>query len=349
MVDYNAMALMQQMQATQQATDALKKGQTNSINALTGAYKTGRSDVTGAIPQQTGALNTGYETATGAIQGGLNNSLSALGQGATGATGAINTGYDAARSDIAGGVAAYDPYYNSGVNANTAYNNALGLNGAAGNDAARANFTASPGYQWAVDQASNNALRRASAMGMLASGNTADSLTRLGSNLANQEWDNYLNRIKGISDQGLTAAGARYQGAADSANLATNRGQNLASIEGDLGKSRANAYDAYGTRGADLATGLGSNLANVHGGSANTLAGLAQGFGQNQANVYTTTAGNTANALMQGSQLSSNLMNQQAQQQYANSQKPWIIGAGILGGASSAASAYLGNPANKLF
>lgn len=344
MADYNQMALLNNAIATQQATNALKKGQNQSIAALGDAYKTGRADVTGAIPQQTGALNTGYGTATGSIQGGLNNSLTALGQGATGATGAINTGYDTARADIAGGVSAYDPYYNSGVNANTAYNNALGMNGAAGSDAARANFTESPGYRFAVDEASNNAMRRAGAIGMLASGNTADSLVRLGSNLANQEWDNYLSLVKGVSDQGLTAAGARYQGAADSANLATNRGQNIAAIESDAGKARANAYDAYGTRGADLATGLGTNLANVYGGSANTLAGLAQGYGQNQANVYTTTAGNTANALMQGSSLSANLMNQQAQQQYANQQKPWLLASGVLGGLSGLGAGALSNP-----
>jgi hypothetical protein len=344
MADYNAMALMMQMQAQQQAQQALQQGQQQSISALGDAYKTGRTDVTSAIPQQTGALQTGYNTAGQAIQGGLQGSLSALGQGYNTAGGALGTGYNTARSDIAGGVAAFDPYYQTGTQANTAYGNALGLNGAEGNAAATQAFQTSPGYQFAVDQASQNAMRRAGAMGMLGSGNTADALTRLGSNLANQEYGNYLNRLQGLGAQGMQAAGAKYQGAADSANLATNYGGNTAALATDYGKNTANAYDAYGTRGADLATGLGTNLANVYGGSANTLAGLASGYGQNQAQVYQGTAANQANTLMQGSQLAGGILSNQAQQQYANQQKPWLLASGILGGLSGLGAGALSNP-----
>lgn len=349
MVDYNQMALMQQMQAQQQAQQALQQGQANSIAALGSAYNTGTGEVKAAVPKQTGALQTGYDTATGAIQGGLQGSLGALGQGYNTAGADLGTGYNTARSDIAGGVAAFDPYYQTGTQANTAYANALGLNGPQGNSETVAAFQASPAYQWMVDQASNNAMRRAGAMGMLGSGNTADALTRLGSNLANQEYGNYLSRLQGLAGQGMQAAGARYQGAADQANLANAYGQNTANLATDYGRGQANAYDAYGTRGADLATGLGTNLANVYGGSANTLAGLAQGYGNAQAGVYTGTAANQANTLMQGAQLSSGTLSQQQQQQEAASQRPWLLGAGVLGGASNMASARMMSNGGKLF
>lgn len=338
------MAAMQQAQAAQQAQQAIAAGQSSANKALTDAYNTGRGDVNTAVPKQTGALQTGYNTATQSIQGGLNNSLSALGQGYDAAGNALSGAYNTARGDISGGSAYFDPYYNTGTAANMAYANAMGLNGAAGNAAAQQAFQAGPGYQWMVDQATNNAMRKAGAAGMLGSGNTYDSLARLASGLAGQEWNNYLSNLSGLNAQGMQAAGAKYQGAADMANLANNYGQNTANLASEYSRNRANAFDAYGTRGADLATGLGSGLSGVYGDSARTLAGLTQGYGTNTAGVAQNAANAIANIGMTNASQLGNIMGQQSQINYAQSQQPWLLASGVLGGLSGIGAGLAGNP-----
>jgi hypothetical protein len=338
------MAMMQNQAATQNALAGLVMGQNASIGALKDAYQTGRGDVNAAVPQQTGALQTGYGTATGSIAQGRDQSLSALGQGYNTASGALGGAYDTARGDISGGVSAYDPYYQTGTAANTAYANAVGLNGQAGYDAARGAFQASPGYEWMVNQASDAAMRKANAGGMLASGNTLDALTRLGSNLANQEYQNYLNRLQGLGQQGMTAAGARMEGGRNMATLASQYGQNQAGLATDLSKNQANAYDAYGTRGADLATGLGTNLSNVYGNQGSQLSSLAQNYGTNQAGVYTGLAAKAADVTMQGASNMNNLYGQQAQLDYAKQQAPWMLAGGALGGLANVGAGLASNP-----
>jgi hypothetical protein len=137
----------------------------------------------------------------------------------------INTGEQKAEGALNSAIGAYQPWVTSGTAANTMYSNALGLNGADGNTAATDAFQTGPGYQFALDQGTQAALRGASAAGMLNSGNTLTALTGYGQGLANQEYGSWLDRLSGQSAQGLQAAGgqaAGYGGLADLYQTGTN-------------------------------------------------------------------------------------------------------------------------------
>jgi hypothetical protein len=117
------------------------------------------------------------------------------------------------------GIINFQPWVDSGKAANGMYSNALGLNGAAGNEAATGAFQAGPGYQFAVDQSLQAALRGASAGGNIASGNTLAALQDRGNGLADQEFGSWLDRLNGQSQVGLGAAGQQQQGYNNSAGL----------------------------------------------------------------------------------------------------------------------------------
>lgn len=75
------------------------------------------------------------------------------------------------------------------------YNNAMGLGGAEGNQAARDAFQTSPGYEFALNQGLQATQRAASANGFLGSGNVMTALQDRGQGLANQEWNTWVDRL----------------------------------------------------------------------------------------------------------------------------------------------------------
>lgn len=166
----------------------------------------------------------------------------------------LSNAYNEASQSINGGVKTYnnfanqagakfDPFYNNGVNANNMYANALGLNGLGGNTAATNAFQAGPGYQFQQQQGLQALDRGAASRGMLSSGNLLMGEQKYGSDLANQEYQNWLKNLLLSSASGQTAAGSQ-------ANILTGQGNT--------------AYDAGKTIG-NLAwnkeTGIGNNNA----------------------------------------------------------------------------------------
>lgn len=132
-----------------------------------------------------------------------------------------------------------DPFYQSGIGANNALSYEMGLSA---KPADYTGFQASPGYQFALDQgnASINAL--AGAKGGLNSGATMQALQNNGIGMANQEYGNWLNRLSGLSSQGLSAAGMQ-------ANASTNAAQ-----------ANSNALSNIGNAQAARAIGVGNAL-----------------------------------------------------------------------------------------
>lgn len=171
----------------------------------------------------------------------------------------INTGEGKSAGALNTASGLYDPYVKSGANANGMYSNALGLNGASGNAAATGAFQTGPGYEFALDQGTNAALRGASAAGMLNSGNTLTALTEYGQGTANKEYGSWLDRLKGVSDQGLSAVGGKsnvlgglaslYQGTAGD-----RLGLESSVVQGRMGvnNQRAGAQEAGKAAGAGL-------------------------------------------------------------------------------------------------
>jgi hypothetical protein len=106
----------------------------------------------------------------------------------------------------------------------TAYANALGVNGPQGNAQAVQNFQGSPGYQYQLDQATQNYMRNQASTGALGSGNTAAGITGLASNLANQNWGQYVQNLQPFIGASTANAGGALQGYSGLANL---QNQNL--------------------------------------------------------------------------------------------------------------------------
>lgn len=184
------------------------------------------------------------------------------------------TGYlDAARRYL-------DPYQQAGQSAQGMLSNALGLSGAGGNAAARAAFQTSPGYQFQVDQATEAARRQAAATGRLDSGNTLTALTTLGSNLANQEYGNWLNRLTQQGQMGLSAAGAIGNNLGQTADLQMRQGMGQAQIAQDRGRTLAGLNSGLGAAMGQSFTGQGAGEATVYGNMGNALSGITMNTAQ---------------------------------------------------------------------
>lgn len=131
------------------------------------------------------------------------------------------------------------------------------------------NFQASPGYQFSFDQGVQARDRSAAARGRLNSGAQDKALTRYGQGMANQEYDNFLNRYY----QSLTP----YQSLTGTSQTATNTGiqagQNMSnSLTGIYNKMAGNQISAGDARAsgyigqANAQTGTGNDLARIAGG-----------------------------------------------------------------------------------
>jgi len=180
----------------------------------------------------------------------------------------INTGEAQSAGALNQAVGNYDPYLAAGKSATNMYSNALGLNGADGNAAATGAFQAGPGYQFSLDQGTQAALRGASAAGMLNSGNTLTALSQYGTGLANQEYGSWLDRLNGLSGQGLNAANGAagslgnlaslYQNTAnDRLGLNSSVTQGQMGLNNDLAKVKEQqAQSSGGFLGKLLGTGI---------------------------------------------------------------------------------------------
>jgi hypothetical protein len=195
-----------------------------------------------------------------AIQTGTGQATTSLASGLSGATSAYGAGLAPTTTNLAQDQAGQ-----------TAYGNATGANGAAGNAAAVAAFQQGPGYQYALDQASQNAMRNQSATGALNSGATQADLSNLGTQAANQGWQQYITNLQPFVGASTTNAGTAASLGAGLGNLTNTNQTNLANLQygsnvaqgnnqasADLASQAAakNIFGAVGT-GVSLAAGLG--------------------------------------------------------------------------------------------
>lgn len=166
----------------------------------------------------------------------------------------INTGETRSAGAINQAIDGYQPYVDAGAGAVTMQGNALGLNGADGNAAATEAFQAGPGYQFAMDQGTQAALRGASASGMLASGNTLTGLSQFGQGLANQEYGGWLDRLSGLSSQGLAATGGQAGALGGLADLYQGTADDRLGVESTVAQGKMGANNAWATaRGQEQA------------------------------------------------------------------------------------------------
>lgn len=190
---------------------------------------------------------------------------------------ALGQGYNTARSDIgAGGQAAlarYDPYAETGLKAFNAQADAAGLGGQEGYDRAFGAFRASPGYQYRVDQAQDQAIRGANVSGQgVLSGNTLTELAKLSGNLADQDYGAYYSRLQGMGDRGFQAANAQAGIEQDTGRaqgqLAYNYGTGQSGVYGDTAARLASLYQGVAGQRGSAQTNLSQQLIDANNQSA---------------------------------------------------------------------------------
>jgi hypothetical protein len=187
-------------------------------------------------------------------------------QGQKDALGALSPAYDKARTDLTS-TDYYTPWTTSGTSANTMLSNSLGLNGASGNTAATSAFQSSPGYTFALNQGLDAVNRKASASGLLDSGNTLMALNDYAKGMANQDYSNWQSNLTNISNQGLTAASGE-----------TGRKNTLANLDYGYGTDQAGVYtNTANNMAKSFQDGLMSDAASSAQSKSNTLGGILGG------------------------------------------------------------------------
>jgi hypothetical protein len=128
---------------------------------------------------------------------------------------------------------AYAPYSTSGVAAQGAQSDLLGLNGQPAADAAMAKFQSSPGYQFSMQQGLRGVDAGAAAAGMLRRGATLKAEDTYAQGLANQDFQQYYTNLSGLAGSGLTAATGLLNANQDYvANMAGNVQQSNSALTG---------------------------------------------------------------------------------------------------------------------
>lgn len=284
--------------------DPMKEAAEQQRQFLAGEKAQGRGDIEGGLTNATGYVNTGalagrdalklgYNTSTGAINTGADQALNYLGTGTNQALASLRTAGDSFAP-----LSALGQKYGQGTDL---YLNALGVNGPAGNAAAKAAFTPGLGYNFNLDQGLDAITRARNATGQLAGGNTDREVQKYGAGLASQEYDKWMGQLQGLVNPELQATGAAATGLAGV-------NTNMANLYNSAGTNQANIASTRGGMLADLGTRYGTNMAGFETGAANTLAGLETnaagqkvGLTTSLAPAYSKTYSDAAAAEMAGS------------------------------------------------
>lgn len=211
--------------------------------------------------------------------------------------GQINTSYDKADTQAKTGfdesMGYYKPYAATGEAANTAYGNALGLNGQAARDQQfKTGYVEDPAraYRDANAQTQMNALYRKYNAGPsgVNSGATMMASGRLSNELFNTDWNGYLDRLKDGQAQGAQVAGAQagtttgyYNGLAD---RSVNRGNAIVNNDTQATMAASNAKQA----GINNLLSIGGTIAGLGtrmylgGGSGSSAGSGAGGYDANR-------------------------------------------------------------------
>ena len=162
----------------------------------------------------------------------------AIGAASQQAAGQVNAGYDDAKGNIRSGMTEaqgyYQPFAQSGQQANKFYSNALGMNGAQGGQEAQTAYQAgmNPYMTQQQDRTTNALMRSYNARGMGAGGTAAMAAARANNQMQYGAYDDWMDRIQGQSNQGAQIAGQQagvaQRGYGEIAANDVGRGQTLA-------------------------------------------------------------------------------------------------------------------------
>jgi hypothetical protein len=255
-----------------------------------------------------GLFGGGYE------QEAAQKDLAAAQQYQTAAIPALQQGYQTGVNALNQGIGAFSPLVSLGAQYSQAaptYLGAMGVGSPEQVAAAQSAFTSSPGYTYQLGQAQQAAERAAAAGGMTNSGNLINTEQQNAVNLANQNYQQWVNNLQSAGQMGLGATQAGAQGTAAGygglANLAAQNASNQANVYGNVEQQTigANNLSAAGqAAGAKNLLGAGLSLATLAmggagGGLTSGLGGILGGLGGSSAigGMPATGAGAPSNAV----------------------------------------------------
>ena len=153
----------------------------------------------------------------------------------------------------------YQPYTQQGTQGLGAYTNILGLNGPDAAKSAMNAFTASPGYQYQLDQGLRAVDAGAASRGLLHSGATIKAEQTLGNNLANQDFGNYVTRLNSLAGLGLQGAQGESSATKTYLNLLTGQSEGQQGTDTSAAGQQASIY---GNEGQNLSNAVGGVVKN---------------------------------------------------------------------------------------
>ena len=157
-------------------------------------------------------------------------------------TRALDDGREYITSGRDNALAAYQPFAQSGTQGFNLYADATGANGLDAQQTAFQNFESNPFLQYAnqnTGDAIRNTFRAYNARGLGDSGVNREAVGQVAGNFARQDINDYLNRLSGLGNTGLGAAGAQ-------ANIHYNSGNALADFESSARSALANQGINFG-------------------------------------------------------------------------------------------------------
>jgi hypothetical protein len=200
--------------------------------------------------------------------GGANSAAAQQQQAAQLGIQAAQQGAQNASNDVtnatASAVAPFNQLFPTALSGISSYADALGLNGPAGSQSAKANLVTTPGYQFTLGQGNGAINAAAAANGTLNSGNQLTALSNYDSGLASNTYNNYVSQLAPFLGFGSNIAGnisSAYQ----------NEGTNLAGIQGNETNAITNAVAGYGNAGASASLANQGFAQSLLGGGLNAV------------------------------------------------------------------------------
>lgn len=174
------------------------------------------------------------------------------------------------------------PWMDAGRTALNQYMGELGLSEEARNGTFQSQFTETPGYEFAVQQGEEGVLNNLAALGQRGSGSALKALTEFRTGLANQTYDNYLNRLSGISTGGQTQVNTTNALGAQNAGMTGNILANMGNTIQNAGAARASGYVGGANAWGNALSGASNNIS----GALGMYSGLQNPANQNSLYGY---------------------------------------------------------------
>ena len=214
--------------------------------------KTQQGDLDAGYRDSRRDTNRGYDRGEDLLKHGRNRALGDLAYGRNAITDGVRDASGTVSDYTNQAVNTLSPYAQSGAGATDLYNQALGIDGRDAQQDFYSNYEADPFREFNEDRTTNALLRKYNAAGMGNSGASRIAAARANLERGSQDYNAYLDRLRGASAQG-------GQFASQQANIQAGAGDRIGGYQYGGGQAVANNFGQQ----ADLNRNTGNALAGL--------------------------------------------------------------------------------------